>query len=189
MKKAFLALTITCLVISACNSPKQKEVAKADLPNSGDQLKRGEFLVATLDCNACHSPKLMTNRGPVPDPNRLLSGHDSNETLPSYDAKTTEAFVLFNMNGTAAIGPWGTSFAGNLTPDATGIGFWSEEQFVKAIKFGKFKGLDNSRPLLPPMPWEGYSKLPDEDIKAIFAYLKSIKPVKNIVPQAILPGT
>jgi hypothetical protein len=59
---------------------------------------------------------------------------------------------------------------------------------VKSIKEGKYKGLDNSRPLLPPMPWEGYSKLPDEDLKAIYAYLKSIKPVKNIVPQAILPG-
>ena len=188
MKKTFFALVVLGSMLGACNSPKPKEVAKADLPSSVDQIKRGEFLVATLDCNACHSPKLMTDRGPVPDPDRLLSGHNSDEILPSYDPKTAEAYALFNMNGTAAIGPWGTSFSGNLTPDATGIGFWTEEQFIKAIKLGKYKGLDNSRPLLPPMPWEGYSKLPEEDLKAIFAYLKSIKPVKNIVPQAILPG-
>tara|TARA_R110002126_G_scaffold84533_2_gene205433 strand:- start:101 stop:670 length:570 start_codon:yes stop_codon:yes gene_type:complete len=188
MKKTIFAFVVLGIMAIACNSPKQKELAKADLPSAADRIERGEFLVATLGCNDCHSPKVMTPRGPVPDPDRLLSGHDSNETLPSYDGKTTEAFVLFNMNGTAAIGPWGTSFAGNLTPDATGIGFWSEEQFVKSIKEGKYKGLDNSRPLLPPMPWEGYSKLPDEDLKAIYAYLKSIKPVKNIVPQAILPG-
>ncbi|MDL5514196.1 diheme cytochrome c-553 [Arenibacter sp. M-2] len=189
MKKTFLALAITGLLISACGSPKQKEVAKADLPNSGDQIERGEFLVTTLGCNDCHSPKVMTERGPIPDPNRFLSGHDSGEVLPGYDPQSVGGYVLFNMNGTATIGPWGTSFAANLTPDATGIGFWSEAQFIKAIKSGKYKGLDNSRPLLPPMPWEGYSKLPDEDLKAIFAYLKSIKPVKNIVPQAILPGT
>ncbi len=188
MKKTIFAFVVLGIMAIACNSPKQKELAKADLPSAADRIERGEFLVATLGCNDCHSPKVMTPRGPVPDPNRLLSGHDSNETLPEYDPQSVGGYVLFNMNGTAAIGPWGTSFAGNLTPDATGIGFWSEEQFVKSIKEGKYKGLDNSRPLLPPMPWEGYSKLPDEDLKAIYAYLKSIKPVKNIVPQAILPG-
>ena len=187
MKKTFFALAITSLMISACSSPKQKEVKIEDLLSSGDPIERGEFLVATLGCNDCHSPKVMTERGPVSDPNRLLSGHDSNEILPDYDPQLVGGYVLFNMNGTAAIGPWGTSFAGNLTPDDTGIGFWSEEQFVKAIKNGKYKGLDNSRQLLPPMPWEGYAKLPEEDLKAIFSYLKSIKPVKNIVPPAIFP--
>jgi hypothetical protein len=55
------------------------------------------------------------------------------------------------------------------------------------MKDGKYKGLENSRTLLPPMPWQGYSQMPDEDLKAIFAYLKSIKPVSNLVPMAIPP--
>jgi len=113
MKKTFFALAVTSLMISACGSPKQKEVTKEDLSSSDDRIERGEFLVATLGCNDCHSPKVMTERGPVPDPNRLLSGHDSNEILPDYDPQSVGGYVLFNMNGTAAIGPWGTSFAGN----------------------------------------------------------------------------
>ncbi|RAJ20004.1 hypothetical protein LX77_03218 [Gelidibacter algens] len=129
----------------------------------------------------------MTERGPIPDPNRLLSGHNAEEILAPYDLATAKAYVLFNMNNTATIGPWGTSFSANLTPDDTGIGTWSEEQFLIAIKHGKYKGLEGSRPLLPPMPWQAYAQMPDKDIKAIFAYLKSIKPVENLVPQAIPP--
>ena len=90
------------------------------------------------------------------------------------------------MGLTTAVGPWGTSFAANLTPDETGIGNWSEAQFLKAIKEGKFKGMENTRPLLPPMPWTEYRNFPDEDLKAIFAYLKTIKPIDNVVPAAIL---
>tara|TARA_R110002094_G_scaffold3622_1_gene11771 strand:- start:315 stop:614 length:300 start_codon:yes stop_codon:yes gene_type:complete len=90
------------------------------------------------------------------------------------------------MGLTAAVGPWGTSFAANLTPDETGIGNWSEAQFLKAIKEGKFKGMENTRPLLPPMPWTEYRNFTDEDLKAIFAYLKTIKPIDNVVPAAIL---
>jgi hypothetical protein len=55
------------------------------------------------------------------------------------------------------------------------------------MKQGKWKGLENSRNLLPPMPWQGYSKLKDNDLKAIFAYLKTVKPVNNPVPMAIPP--
>ena len=121
MKKTLLTLAVTGLMICACGSPKQKEVAKAELPSAVNQIQRGELLVATLGCNDCHSPKVMTPRGPVPDPDRLLSGHDSNEILPEYDPQAVGGYVLFNMNSTAAIGPWGTSFAGNLTPDATHI--------------------------------------------------------------------
>ena len=78
--------------------------------------------------------------------------------------------------------PGVVSFAGNLTSDETGIGNWTEEQFKKAITQGKYKGLDNSRPLLPPMPWPQFSMLNDADVKAIYTYLKSTKPVRNVVP-------
>jgi hypothetical protein len=81
---------------------------------------------------------------------------------------------------------WGSSEA-YLTPDETGIGNWTEEQFKKALTQGKYKGLDGGRMLLPPMPWVNYTKMADADVKAIFAYLKSIKPVNNLVPQPISP--
>ncbi|GAB1443700.1 hypothetical protein MASR2M39_25420 [Ignavibacteriales bacterium] len=59
----------------------------------------------------------------------------------------------------------GASFAANLTSDATGIGTRTEEQFIKALREGN-KGLDNTRPLLPPMPWQSYAKMTDDDLKA-----------------------
>tara|TARA_R110000744_G_scaffold85424_6_gene166954 strand:+ start:962 stop:1564 length:603 start_codon:yes stop_codon:yes gene_type:complete len=193
MKKCFLAFSILGIMFIACNSPKQNEVAKAIVakvePNTVvDKVTRGQQLVASVGCNDCHSPKIMTDRGLEVDPQRRLSGHPSQENLPPYDKETAKSYVLFNMSLTAAIGPWGTSFAANLTPDETGIGNWSEAQFVKAIKEGKFMGMDNTRPLLPPMPWTEYRNFPDEDLAAIFAYLKTIKPVDNVVPAPIQPA-
>lgn len=191
MKKCYLALTIMGVMSIACNSPKQKEIAKAAIPKvesttAGDKVTRGHQLVTSVGCNDCHSPKIMTDRGPEVDPERRLSGHPSQENLPPYDKETAKSYVLFSMGLTAAVGPWGTSFAANLTPDETGIGNWSEAQFLKAIKEGKFKGMDGTRPLLPPMPWTEYRNFSNEDLKAIFAYLKTIKPIDNIVPAAIL---
>jgi hypothetical protein len=53
---------------------------------------------------------------------------------------------------------------------------------------GKYKGLDNSRMLMPPMPWQSYSEMKEEDLNAIFEYLKTIKPIENIVPNHIPPN-
>jgi hypothetical protein len=97
-------------------------------------------------------------------------------------AEIQKGFTMFSPDFTAAIGVWGASFAGNLTSDATGIGNWTEANFLRAIRHGKLKGLENSRPLLPPMPWQVYANMKDEDLKAIFAYLKTTKPVENVVP-------
>src|SRR5436190_1215221 len=73
------------------------------------------------------------------------------------------------------------------TSDETGIGRWKFEQFKKAIREGKSKGLDGNRPLMPPMPWTQYRNLSDDDLRDIFAFLKSTKPIKNLVPQPIPP--
>ena len=89
---------------------------------------------------------------------------------------------MFGADLTSAAGPWGMSFAGNITSDETGIGNWKEEQFINALRHGKWKGLDNNRSLLPPMPWVVYKNMTDEDLKAIYTYLKTTKPVHNIVP-------
>jgi len=94
---------------------------------------------------------------------------------------------MFYPDLTATAGPWGVSFAGNLTPDPTGIGNWSEEQFKVAMTKGRFKGLANGRMLLPPMPWPSYAGMTDEDLSAMFKYLQSIDPVANVVPAAVSP--
>ncbi|WP_336914823.1 c-type cytochrome [Runella sp.] len=133
----------------------------------------------------------MTPAGPEPDPQRLLSGHPAGDPLPPITDKHITApgqWVLFSPDLTAAVDPWGTTFASNLTPDDTGIGPWTEAQFLKAIREGKSKGMDGTRPLLPPMPWMNIAKMTDEDLKAIFAYLKSLPPVKNVVPNPIAAG-
>lgn len=119
--------------------------------------------------------------GPVPDPERLLSGHPQEDTLPAIDKNVLGEWVLFNGSSTVAVGPWGATFAANLTSDATGIGNWTFEHFKTALTKGKYKGMENSRSLLPPMPWQNYVNMSDEDLKAVFAYLKSTKPVRNIV--------
>ena len=97
-------------------------------------------------------------------------------------------WILMNEDITAAAGMWGISFAANLTSDQTGIGNWTEENFKRALKEGKYKGLEGGRMLLPPMPWQNFANIKDEDVKAIFAYLKSTKPVNNLVPQPVAFG-
>ena len=95
-------------------------------------------------------------------------------------------WILFNEHLTAAVGPWGVSFSANLTPDEeTGIGDWTEEEFIGAVRTGTHRGI--GRPILPPMPWFNLAMATDEDLQAIFAYLQSIPAVANQVPDAIEP--
>jgi hypothetical protein len=183
---------LTTALLVFCNQPEAKEQVAAtnettNEPISRDSMvKRGAYLVTIMGCNDCHTPKKMGPQGPVFDEERALSGHPADVPVLPYDAKTSKDWILFNQMLTNYVGPWGTSFSANLTPDSTGIGAWTEAQFLKAIREGKYKGLDNTRPLLPPMPWQEFRHATDEDLKAIFAYLKSIKPVRNVVPAAKL---
>lgn len=184
---AFLCLFLSFL--SCNNEPKVAiDNLKAATPTPEEIVKRGKYLVAITGCNDCHSPKKMGAQGPEIIPELMLSGYPSDRPIVKFEDKMIKTgFAQFYPDLTAAAGPWGLSFAGNLTPDETGIGTWTEEQFKKALTQGKFKGLDGSRMLLPPMPWVNYVTMADEDIKAIFSYLKTLKPVKNIVPQPIAP--
>jgi hypothetical protein len=131
--------------------------------------------------------KVFGPNGPEPDPNRLFSGHPADMPVDKVDTSQLHSWVLTNMMNTVWVGPWGVSFTANLTSDATGIGNWTAENFRKAIREGKYKGMDNTRPLLPPMPWTVYKNLTDEDLNAIFAYLKTTRPVNNVVPAPIAP--
>jgi hypothetical protein len=200
MKYLNLLCSITFIVIclASCenkNATKQDMVPVATAINETNQygsfdsqVEWGEHLVTILDCNVCHTPKKMTERGPVLDLDLMLSGRPSERPGLDIDRKEIESKGL-TVTGdlTEWAGPWGISYAGNLTPHETGIGTWSEEQFFLAMREGKFKGLAESRTLLPPMPWESFSHMTDDELKAIFAFLKSIKPVENIVPAAAPP--
>jgi len=192
MKKMYYVLLAAVLLTSACNEKTPTIADNAAQPKQSakeDTIERGKYLVSVIGCGDCHTPKKMTDKGPVPDMDRFLSGFDASRPLGKFDNKVAQAgqWVLFNGELTAAAGPWGVSFAANLTPDPTGLGDWSFENFKKAIREGKYKGMDNSRPLLPPMPWQNFAKLSDGDINAIFMYLKTIKPISNRVPQALPP--
>jgi len=162
-------------------------VAPALAADASPQVKRGEFIVKSGGCNDCHTPLRMGPNGPEPDMTRMLSGHPETPALPPPPPLTDAWNNVGSASGTAFAGPWGVSFARNLTPDEhTGIGIWSEEMFMKTIRSGRHWGV--SRPILPPMPWFNYAKMTDEDLKSVYAYLRSIKPVKNQVPDAILAG-
>jgi len=156
--------------------------------DSARKVKRGEYLVASIGCDDCHSPKKMGPNGPEVDAALRFSGYPAGRPLAAWDTNTTKSWALFSQDLTACVGPWGVSFAGNITSDATGIGNWTEQQFIKCLREGKWKGLDEGRPLMPPMPWQNFRKLSDEDLSSIYHYLKTSRPVNNTVPAWIPPG-
>ncbi len=195
MKKTNLPILVVIVAsfaiyfTSCTSSPQESVVVETPVAESPeDIIKHGEYLVTIMGCNHCHSPKAMGPNGPEIIPELMLSGFPSDRPIVKFDDKLLkEGFAMFYPDLTASAGPWGVSFAGNLTPDETGIGNWTEEQFIKALTQGKLKGLDNGRTLLPPMPWQDFGSLTDEDRHAMFMYLKSIKPVNNIVPMPVAP--
>ena len=187
MRKLFiaagsLAFATVTLFISCTNHSSTNE-KKAVVMDSAEKVKRGEYLVSIIGCDDCHSPKRMGPMGPEIIPELRLSGYPSSRPIQKADSNVVkQGWALFGPDLTSSVGPWGMSFAGNITSDETGIGNWTEENFLRAIRQGKYKGLENSRPLLPPMPWFSYKNMSDEDLKSIFAYLKTVRPVENVVP-------
>lgn len=185
MKVQVMVVLCVALAFVSCNEKKFKEVEEVvDETVIEERLQeRGEYLVSIMDCIICHTPKKMTEQGPVPDMDRYMMGFDSSLQLPPIpDNGPLGPWSLFSADLTAFIGPWGTSYSGNITPHETGIGNWTLDQFSKAIRDGKYKGLDNSRPIMPPMPVAAFKNLTDKDVEAIFIYLKTIKPIDNVVP-------
>ena len=174
------------VLIIACNDKPVVVENKTSSPQE-PLVKRGEYLAHISGCIHCHTPKMMTPMGPIPDTSRLLAGYISNATQnPISEDAFSKGWLLYNMEGTSLATPMFTSYSANITSDETGIGNWSYENFKTAITKGKYKGIPTGRDLLPPMPWQDFQHFKEDDIQAIYAFLKSTKPVRNIVPEAII---
>jgi hypothetical protein len=195
--KLSIALSATvAIVFFACSGGTSEEnttdtTAKASpavkFGGYEDQVKWGEHLVIIGGCNDCHTPKKIGPNGPEDDVSLMLSGHPAQMPAPDFDAKeAAKKGLIVTQTFTSWTGPWGTTYAVNLTPDSTGLGNWKEEQFIKAIKEKKWLGLDNTRPLMPPMSMMPVGLMSDDELKAIFAYLKTVPPIHNIQPEAML---
>lgn len=150
-----------------------------------ERVKQGKYVVNSAGCHDCHTPWIMKDDGPGPDMSRMLSGHPESLVMPPPPKVEAPWVWIGAGSNTAFAGPWGISFTKNLTPDPTGLGSWTEEDFINAIRLGKSKG--NGRPIMPPMPWRVYRNLSDDDLKAVFAYLRSIPPIKNTPPSYQAP--
>jgi len=183
-KGVFIIFAVVGSLAAGCG--KRTEVQQSP-------VERGKYLVTFGGCHDCHTPKVPGPDGtPVLDAKRLLAGHPADVPPPAWapgDLEKKNVAAATNAALTAWAGPWGVSFAINLTPDKeTGIAEWSEDMFLKMARTGKHQGQPNGRDILPPMPWFNMKDMSDDDLKAIWAYLRSIPPIKNQVPLPMLPG-
>ncbi|HVZ19670.1 MAG TPA: hypothetical protein VG871_01335 [Vicinamibacterales bacterium] len=151
--------------------------AMAQTPTAAQRVARGKYLMTIGACNDCHSPKKPGTTDP--DPTRIFSGRPQTTMAPSQNPTEVHA----SLDLTAWSGPWGISYGANLTPDPeTGLKKrYTEASFIKTLRTGK---KPEGEDLLPPMPWALYKALSDEDLKSIWAYLQTIKPINNNVKAA-----
>jgi hypothetical protein len=193
MKNTIIAATAIALVaaagfvtISSTQTRSQEPTQSQGAPPNAERIERGAYLVKIMGCNDCHTPWKMGPQGPEPDMARMLSGHPE-QIGPLPAAKMNDPFIWAGSGtNTAFSGPWGVSYAFNLTPEQnTGLGIWTEDMFIKTIRTGRHMG--TSRPINPPMPWPMYRNATDEDLKSVYAYLRTIKPIVNHVPEYVPP--
>ena len=150
---------------------------------SNERVARGEYLVKASACNDCHTPWKMGDNGPEPDMSRMLSGHPAALGVPAEPSPTPPWFISASATNTAWASPLGLALAPNLTPHATGVGSWTEREFMAAIRTGRHRG--TGRAIRPPMPVAPLNRMTDEDLRSVFAYLQSIPAIDNAVP---VPG-
>ncbi|PTW51931.1 c-type cytochrome [Rhodovulum kholense] len=126
----------------------------AAAPADAATIERGAYLARIMDCAGCHMPR----------------GADG---VLAFSAGLSGGTVGFEMPGLGIFWP------PNLTPDATGLGDWSADQILTAIRAGI---RPDGRVLAPVMPWASYAGLTDEDGAALVAYLQSLAPVAARTP-------
>ncbi|MCC6739743.1 MAG: diheme cytochrome c-553 [Planctomycetia bacterium] len=179
--KTPLLLAIALLSAATQAGCGRSDANTPSAPDTAGRVARGSYIVNSFGCTDCHTPFKLGPNGPEKDNSRFLSGHP--EDLPVGKAPKLEGAwaMAADVTNTAFAGPWGISYAMNLTPDPnTGIGIWDEDRFVRAIRTGRHWG--DARPINPPMPWDVIRNMTDEDLKSIYAYLRTIPPVVNHVP-------
>ena len=192
--RGFIGIAPVLVLLAGCQpAGETKQKLEATAAPAQSPVERGKYLVTVGGCHDCHTPKTFSPNGPPEfDMTRQLSGNPAGSKV----AKVPATFIGPEGWGTAAsnhltawVGPWGVSFAMNLTPDKdTGLGSWTEDMFVKAIRTGKHQGAPSGRDILPPMPWNWYRNWTDDDIKAVFAFLQSLPPIKNAIPDPLPPN-
>lgn len=183
------SLIISSLALVAACTSKSDRPQTTEAAHGASEVERGQYLVTTSGCHDCHTPLAMGPNGPAPDMTRALSGHPSQLVMPPAPQLPAGPWmVAVAATNTAWSGPWGVSFTANLTSDPkTGIGAWTKQNFVDTIRNGRHMGA--GRPLLPPMPAAVYAQMTDEDLGAVYTYLKTVPAIDNKVPDPIAPPT
>lgn len=180
-----ISLMLALGVFAAACSSQVPAPPASSTAASGVSAERGKYIVSIAGCHDCHTPLKMGPNGPEPDMSRALSGHPESEKIDKAPTLPEPWMGVMSRTGTAWSGPWGISYTANLTPDRNvGLGIWTEDMFMRAIREGKHMG--TSRPILPPMPWQVYRNMTDEDLKSVFAYLQTLTPIANRVPDAVI---
>lgn len=136
------------------NSTPEPVTATVPPPEFKTAAQRGEYIVTIAGCTDCHTP--------VDD-----------RHMPMHNLEFAGGMTL----------PGETYAAANITPDASGIGYYDEALFVDAMRTGKVR----ARELLKPMPWWVYGRMSVEDLKSMFAYLRTVKPVAHRVDNSEPP--
>ena len=191
-----VGIGITTLVVSCQQTQSTPQAEKSDTApplaapaasEQGSSVVRGKFLVLVGGCSDCHTPMKMGANGPEPDMSKFLSGHPAELKMPPAPKLPDGPWVWIGSGtNTAFAGPWGVTYAANLTPDQhTGMGVWTQEMFIKAMHTGKH--MSEGRAIMPPMPWQTLSQLGDDDLKAMYEFLRTVAPIKNQVPEYAPP--
>jgi hypothetical protein len=186
---------IAFAAIAGCDKPEQPTTqppatdaavaTKTETKPAMSEVERGRYIVTTTGCHDCHTPPKMGEKGPEPDMTLALSGHPASMELPP-PPKLAPPWLVSVAGMTAWAGPWGVSYAANITSDPeTGIGKWTRQNFIDTIRNGRHLG--NGRETLPPMPWPAFREMTDEDLGAIYEYLKTVPPLVNRVPDPLPP--
>jgi mono/diheme cytochrome c family protein len=133
------------------------DIAQNVKPDPSDKVNYGRYMITAAACGECHTPR--TPQG-----------------APIFERAYSGGFVFRT--------PFFNVAVANITPDsATGIGTWTEDAFVQKFRTNASEEVVNRNPgrMNTIMPWEQYGKMKDEDLRAIYAFLRTVPPINNKV--------
>jgi hypothetical protein len=188
-----LGLAVGLVLLTGCQPAEQKSATEnEDKPAAPAQspVERGKYLTTVGGCNDCHTPKTFGPNGPEADMTKELSGHPAGDKIPAVPAKLNFGEggfgTLTNTHLTAWIGPWGISYAMNLTPIKRPV-LEAGRSRCLSTPFATESIREQDAPSSPPMPWNWYRNMTDDDLKGVFAYLQSLPPINNAIPDPTPP--